>query len=182
MKNDQATRPEAVTMNYAAPGGENVPFKLARLADGSHVFVFLEIAQALGYENAEKMTPACEREHIARVQFSNLLRPRKCVTLDGLFTATSASRTDDGTEDATGPAAHFHGWLRAVILPLLESAEWPPAILTQASLQRDWMVSELRRLVAAVIETNYGIAVMRGDYAPVDTAKILAEIDAALQI
>jgi hypothetical protein len=60
------TPPKAFTMGYAAPCGRTVPFKLARLADGSHVFLFLEIALSLGYENPAKMVPDCDAAHALR--------------------------------------------------------------------------------------------------------------------
>lgn len=158
--------PEALTMGYAAPCGTTVPFKLARLHTGEHVFVFLEIAQALGYENPAKMNPDCDDAHVRRVTFANQPRARKCVTVEGLFTCTRLSRTDNPLEPAAGPASHFHGWLRAVILPMLASPEWPVPPLRQVELQRDWKKSHRDRLTDEIQMLEDWIAMERGDTRP----------------
>jgi hypothetical protein len=157
------TPPKAFTMGYAAPCGRTVPFKLARLADGSHVFLFLEIALSLGYENPAKMVPDCDAAHALRMPFANLPRARRCVTLDGLFTCTRLSRTDNPLEPAPSPASHFHGWLRAVILPMTASSDWPVPSLHQAELQRDWKKAHRDRLTEEILLLEDWIAMERGD-------------------
>jgi hypothetical protein len=138
------TAPETIDFNYPAPDGRDLPVRVA-YADREFIFPFLEIAQALMHERAEKMSPSCDAAHERRAKFSNLKYERKCVTLAGLFTCSPISRTDDGTEAASGPAMHFHRWLRAVVLPMLEPEEWPPKRAKVARLSVKWTEKEIAR-------------------------------------
>lgn len=127
----------AEPFNYARHDGQDVTV-YAALVDAEFVFPFMEIARALMCDRPEKLQPTCDAAHVRRLSFSNLRNERKCVTLDGLFTATVPSRTDTGREPAVGPAIHFHRWLRAVVLPLLSVDAWPPSDVAKAQRLAQW--------------------------------------------
>lgn len=132
--------PNAVSFLYLRPDSQEVMI-YAALVDGAFAFPLHEIAQALFYPNPERVThPAA-----LRVSFSNLKNARKCVPLDALFTATPISRTDTGQEPAVGPAVHFHRWLRAVVLPLLDVDAWPPSDVAKAQALAAWHEGDAAR-------------------------------------
>jgi hypothetical protein len=138
---DTANLPEALALAYTSPDGRTHAVKVAEVRD-EFVFPFLEIAEALMYDRAEHMSPTCAKSDCKRIRFKNLPRARKCVTRDGLFHATQRSRTDDHSEAARGPAVHFHEWLRAVMLPLIEADHWPPTDEEVLALQLDYQIAE----------------------------------------
>jgi hypothetical protein len=152
------TQQTLVTIPYSAPSGAVIAFKAARLETGAHVFPFTEIAQALEYETAKWVKPRCDPAHVVSVKFENTPRARKCVTVEGLFTATPRSRTDTPDKPLPGPATHFHGWLRAVILPMLASTAWPVSALRQAELRRDWKKAHRDRLTEEIQRLDDWIA------------------------
>jgi len=134
--------PEAVSFLYSRPDGQDVTIYAAHVDDDDEfVFPLFEIAQALFYPNPERVT----HPNAFRLSFSNLKNARKCVGMDALFTATPLSRTDTGHEPAVGPAIHFHRWLRAVVLPLLDGNVWPPSDVAKAIKIAAWHESEARR-------------------------------------
>lgn len=136
---------DTFTLAYRAPDGRTLPVTAAR-ADGQLFFPLVEIAQALLYECPERMRPTCDEVETRTLTLQGKRYPRKCVTLEGLFCATPASRTDNGTEAAAGPARHFHAWLRAVMLPAAQRETWPPDANAVLDLQLEWVALERDRL------------------------------------
>jgi prophage antirepressor-like protein len=143
------TPSDTLTLTYPAHDGHTHPVTAVR-CDGEFFFPFTELAQALLYECPDRMRPTCDEVEIRTLPFAGKRYPRKCVTREGLFAATPASRTDDWSEAAYGPAIHFHRWLRAVMLPAIESEEWPPSETMIRTLQIGWLTTERERIDAAI--------------------------------
>ena len=151
--------PETTDFDYLAPDGSHNTVRVALVAN-EFVFPFLEIARALLHDSADRMAPTCDAAHVRRVKFSNIKYERKCVTLAGLFTATPTSRTDDGSEAASGHAVHFHKWLRAVVRPLLNSEAWPPSSAAILSRQAEHLRACALTLMTEAADLESGVSAL----------------------
>lgn len=139
-------------LTYIAP--DNVEHGiLVERQNGELVFSFAEIAQALQYANPENMTPACSKAHVRHIRFEGTPRARKAIVSGALFRATRLSTRDDWEAD-TGPAAHFHAWLRAVVLPLLEFPDFPPPERTVLKFQAAYLTQQIKTLSERLREVS----------------------------
>lgn len=142
---DRAALPATFSLSYTSPDGQTHQMRAA-WTRGELAFVFQDIAEALLYDDAQRMVPTCLKSDVRRVQFKDTRHARKCVTSDGLFTCTPRSRTDDFTEAASGPAIHLHAWLRAVMIPLLELDHFPPTEDEALDYQCRYLARERERI------------------------------------
>lgn len=141
--------PVPVTVLYVAPDASEHAVLVADTENG-FVFPFLELAQALLYRAADQMSPACSAFDVRRVRLNGVRNARKCITVNGLFYATPRSKETRERDDNQGDAAHFHAWLEAVMLPLLDLGHWPPTAVEINAHQLAYLQSQMDALQARI--------------------------------
>lgn len=112
---------DAYSFEYPASDGRTRRVHVECAMDtGEYVFLFSDIARSLFYSNIDKMRPACHADFIRHMRFEVTRRAALGVTVEGVYSATRASVSDDRTGAREGPAVHFHEWLDDVVRPSLQ--------------------------------------------------------------